>query len=44
MYSNSEWTTNGFLILGVGSVTLFSGIAIWGYKKLVNKNLDSQPG
>jgi hypothetical protein len=38
MYSNPEWTINGFLILGAGLVILFSGIAIWGYKKLVNKN------
>jgi hypothetical protein len=38
MYSNPEWTLNGFLILGVGLVILFSGIATWGYKKLVDKN------
>jgi hypothetical protein len=37
MYSNPEWTLNGFVILGVGLVILFSGIAIGGYKKL-NKN------
>jgi hypothetical protein len=35
MYSNPEWTINGFLILGVGLVILFFGIAIWSYKKLV---------
>jgi uncharacterized membrane protein YkgB len=35
MYSNPEWTINGFLILGVGLVILFSGIVIWSYKKLV---------
>jgi hypothetical protein len=29
MYSNPEWTANGFLILGVGLAVLFSGIAIW---------------
>jgi hypothetical protein len=34
MYSNPEWTLNGFLILGAGLVILFSGIAIWGYKRL----------
>lgn len=33
MYSNPEWTLNGFLILGVGFIILISGIAIWGYKK-----------
>ena len=35
MYSNPEWTINGFLILGVGLLILFSGIVIWSYKKLV---------
>jgi hypothetical protein len=35
MYSNPEWTINGFLILGVGLVILFFGIAIWSDKKLV---------
>jgi hypothetical protein len=35
MYSNPEWTINGFLVLGVGLVILFFGIAIWSYKKLV---------
>ena len=35
MYSNPEWTINGFLILGVGLVILFFGIVIWSYKKLV---------
>jgi hypothetical protein len=29
MYSNPEWTANGFVILGVGLAVLFSGIAIW---------------
>lgn len=35
MYSNPEWTLNGFVILGVGLAVLFSGIAIWIYSKLV---------
>jgi multisubunit Na+/H+ antiporter MnhB subunit len=38
MYSNPEWTLNGFLILGIGLVFLVSGFATWGYKKLVDKN------
>jgi hypothetical protein len=29
MYSNPEWTANGFVILGVGLAVLFSGIVIW---------------
>lgn len=29
MYSNPEWTANGFVILGVGLAVLCSGIAIW---------------
>jgi hypothetical protein len=32
MYSNSEWTAKGFVILGVGLVILFSGIVIWIYR------------
>jgi hypothetical protein len=33
MYSNPEWTINGFKILGVGLAVLFSGIVIWIYTK-----------
>jgi hypothetical protein len=33
MYSNPEWTINGFMILGVGLAVLFSGIVIWIYTK-----------
>ena len=29
MYSNPEWTINGFLILGIGLAILVSGIVIW---------------
>jgi hypothetical protein len=34
MYSNPEWTINGFMILGVGLAVLFSGIVIWIYTKV----------
>lgn len=33
MYSNPEWTINGFMILGVGLAVSFSGIVIWIYGK-----------
>ena len=33
MYSNPEWTINGFMILGVGLAVLFSSIVIWIYTK-----------
>ena len=33
MYSNPEWTINGFMILVVGLAVLFSGIVIWIYTK-----------
>jgi len=33
MYSNREWTINGFMILGVGLAVLFSSIVIWIYTK-----------
>jgi hypothetical protein len=33
MYSNPEWTINGFMILGVGLAVLFSGIVVWIYTK-----------
>jgi hypothetical protein len=36
MYSNPEWTANGFVILGVGLAVLFSGIAIWIYRNPVH--------
>jgi hypothetical protein len=36
MYSNPEWTANGFVILGVGLAVLFSGIAIWIYRNSVH--------
>jgi len=36
MYSNTEWTANGFVILGVGLAVLFSGIAIWIYRNSVH--------
>ena len=29
MYSNPEWTVNGFLISGVGLAILASGITLW---------------
>jgi hypothetical protein len=29
MYSNPEWTINGFLISGVGLAILASGITLW---------------
>jgi hypothetical protein len=35
MYGNPEWTINGFVILGMGLAVLFSGLAIWIYRKLV---------
>jgi hypothetical protein len=36
MYSNPEWTANGFVILGVGLAVLFSGIVIWIYRNSVH--------
>ena len=33
MYSNLEWTINGFMVLGVGLAILFSGIVVWIYRK-----------
>ena len=33
MYSNPEWTVNGFLISGVGLAILASGIALWIFNK-----------
>ena len=34
MYSNPEWTVNGFLISGVGLAILASGITIWIFNKI----------
>ena len=36
MYSNPEWTANGFVILGVGLAILFSGIVIRIYRNSVH--------
>jgi uncharacterized membrane protein len=33
MYSNPEWTVNGFLISGVGLAILASGITLWIFNK-----------
>jgi hypothetical protein len=33
MYGNSEWTYNGFMILGVGIVTLACSVAVWIYQR-----------
>jgi hypothetical protein len=33
MYSNPEWTTNGFATLGVGLASLVLGIVLWIYRK-----------
>lgn len=34
MYSNPEWTVNGFLISGVGIAILASGITLWIFNKI----------
>ena len=33
MYGNSEWSYNGFMILGVGIVILFCSVGMWIYKR-----------
>ena len=33
MYGNSEWTYNGFMILGVGIVTLACSVGMWIYNR-----------
>jgi hypothetical protein len=33
MYGNSEWTYNGFIILGVGIVTLACSVGMWIYNR-----------
>jgi hypothetical protein len=33
MHGNSEWTYNGFMILGVGIVTLACPVGMWIYKR-----------
>ena len=34
MYSNPEWTVNGFMISGVGLAILASGITLWIFSKI----------
>jgi hypothetical protein len=33
MYGNSEWSYNGFMILGAGIVTLVCSVGMWIYKR-----------
>ena len=33
MYGNSEWTCNGFMILGIGIFTLACSVGMWIYKR-----------
>jgi Zn-dependent protease with chaperone function len=34
MYNSPQWTTNGYLIFGLGVAIIFSGIVIWISRKL----------
>jgi hypothetical protein len=38
MYGNSEWSYNGFMILGVGIVTLFCSVGMWIYKRKIRSS------
>jgi hypothetical protein len=38
MYGNSEWSYTGFMILGVGIVTLFCSVGMWIYKRKIRSS------